>query len=90
MDKSCESDVVLVLGWTIEMYLNGCAYAPSASPSSRSSQSAKARKLFNPDTGFHGPLLGKFPITVLSHTDKLTPTQLTDMIIPRGHRDSSQ
>ena len=29
MDKSCESYVVLVLGWTIEMYLNGGAYAPS-------------------------------------------------------------
>ena len=28
MGKSCESNVVLVLGWTIEMYLNG-AYAPS-------------------------------------------------------------
>ena len=29
MDKLLESDVVLVLGLTIEMYLNGGAYAPS-------------------------------------------------------------
>ena len=29
INKLCESDVILVLGWTIEMYFNGGAYAPS-------------------------------------------------------------
>ena len=29
MNKSCESDIVLVLRMIIEMYLNGGAFAPS-------------------------------------------------------------
>ena len=77
--KSCESDVVLVLGWTIEMYFNGGAYAPSIVTGRDGHCVVKIPNF----SAFHIKM--HCSISVLMHSEKLTQTGSLRVAVSRSY-----